>query len=181
MTNVSGRGVGMDVVRREVEALRGNIQIKSEQGQGTSIELMLPLTLAIIDGLVVDVGGTRFVLPLSAVEECMELSPANLAFHESRHLLNIRGSLVPFVRLRDLFGIQNGESAVEHVAIVQSNEERFGVVCDRIVGDHQTVIKSLGDVYKDTEGVSGATIMGDGTVALIVDVGGLLRCVDMGG
>lgn len=176
VTSVSGRGVGMDVVKREIDALRGTINISSAKGVGSRIELSLPLTLAIIDGLMVDVSSERFVVPLALIEECLELTEASLAIGRGRNVIQMRGEPIPFIRLRDVFGMSERQASAEEVVIVSVGEARVGLVVDRVIGNHQTVIKSLGRAYRDVEGVSGATILGDGNVALILDVPRLVRC-----
>ena len=178
VTSVSGRGVGMDVVKRQIEALRGSIEIASKPGAGTTIELTLPLTLAIIDGLLVDVGGDRFVVPVAAVEECLEMRAECFAMDKGRNVIQVRGELVPYIRLREVFNIYGNEPAVEETVIVHINDTRIGIVVDHVIGDYQTVIKPLGKIYQDAEGVSGATIMGDGSVALIIDIAGIIRCAE---
>ncbi|MDR3538491.1 MAG: chemotaxis protein CheA [Acetobacteraceae bacterium] len=174
VTNISGRGVGMDVVRRTIEGLRGTISITSEAGRGSEITLHLPLTLAIIDGLLVRVGRGRYVIPLTAVEECVELSAAVDARSRGYSFLNIRGALVPFLRLRDLFDTGTPAEDYQKVVIVSSGEQRVGLVVDQVIGDHQTVIKSLSKLHADVETFSGATILGDGAVALILEVAHLV-------
>jgi two-component system chemotaxis sensor kinase CheA len=180
ITNVSGRGVGMDVVRRTIDALRGTIDVTSEPGRGTTITLSLPLTLAIIDGLLVRVGDGRYVIPLSAVEECVELSARDDSGHSGRAFLNIRGDLVPFLRLREIFGARRAADQYQKVVVVSTGERRVGLVVDQVIGDHQTVIKSLSRLHADAENFSGATILGDGTVALILDVGHLVESGQIG-
>ncbi len=175
VTSVSGRGVGMDVVKKEIDSLGGGIEISSKKGMGTTIQLFLPLTLAIIDGLLVNVNNSHFVLPLSMIEECVELTSAQSLATHGRNMIPVRGELVPFIRLRDFFELDGSPPDIEHIAIVHVEELRVGIVVDHIIGDHQTVIKSLGKVYQNAEGVSGATIMGDGTVALILDIPELVR------
>jgi len=170
VSNVSGRGVGMDVVRRAIDALRGTIEVRSEEGQGTTFSLKLPLTLAIIDGLLIDIASEHYVLPLSAVEECIELSRADAEQSHGRNLVKVRGEIVPYVRLRDEFKINGQRPEIEQVVIVNLEGLRVGFVVDHVVGEHQTVIKNLGRMYQDIEGVSGATILGDGRVALILDL-----------
>jgi len=169
VSNVSGRGVGLDVVKREVESLRGSVSIESEKGAGVSITISLPLTLAIINGLMIAVGGSRFVLPLSHVDECVELTASDRARAHGRRLVSVRGEIVPYVRLRDAFEIGGFNDDVEHVVIVKVDGRRVGVVVDSVVGEYQTVIKPLGGASRGVEGLSGATILGDGTVALIID------------
>ncbi len=166
---VSGRGVGMDVVKESVERLRGAITISSRKGEGTTITLKLPLTLAIIDGLLVAAGAQQYVIPLATVESCMELTPAACRGGRGRQLLNIREALIPYVRLRDLFRVAGDPPAVEEVVIVRLSNVRVGFVIDQIVGEYQTVIKSIGRLYRDARAFSGATILADGTVALILD------------
>jgi two-component system chemotaxis sensor kinase CheA len=176
VTNLSGRGVGMDVVKRAIEALRGNIDVTSTPGQGSRIILRLPLTLAIIDGLLVRVGRGRYVIPLSAVEECVELSMEDDARSRGRSFLNIRGDLVPFLRLRELFSAKEKADRYQKVVIVSAGDLRVGLVVDQVIGDHQTVIKSLSKLHADVEIFSGATILGDGSVALIFDIAHLVEC-----
>ncbi len=170
VTDVSGRGVGMDVVKKNVESLRGTIEIESRKGEGTAITLKLPLTLAIIDGLMVNIGNDYFILPLSSVEECVELDRKKADKIKGRNILNVRGEVVPYVRLRDQFEIESEKPDLEHIVITEVNGERIGFVVDNVIGGHQTVIKSLGPAFKNIQDVSGATILGNGTVALILDV-----------
>lgn len=165
---LSGRGVGMDVVKKTIEALRGSIDISTEPGAGTAIVLRLPLTLAIIEGLLIRVGEARYVVPLAAVEECVEL-PADKSCGQGRDFLNIRGDLVPFLRLRHLFEATGEPNPYQKVIIVSVGETRIGLVVDQILGNHQTVIKSLSKLQADAVTFSGATILGDGTAALIID------------
>ena len=174
ITNVSGRGVGMDVVKRMIEALRGVIDISSRPGNGATFSLRLPLTLAIIDGLLVRVGSERYIIPLAAVEECIEISSERDLRSSGRDFLNIRGDLVPFVRLRSLFHIKGEPDPYQKVVVVSSGEFRFGLVVDQLLGGHQTVIKSLSKLHANVPTFSGATILGDGNVALILDVAKLL-------
>ena len=177
VTNVSGRGVGMDVVKRGIDLLRGGVEIDSAYGRGTVITVRLPLTLVIIDGLQVQVGDEYYVLPLSFVEECVGLAHDEAAKGDNRRITNIRGEIVPYVRLRDWFDIQGEAPDIEQIVITGVDGMRVGFVVDRVVGEHQTVIKTLGRLYRDVEGLSGATIKGDGSMALILDVPGLLRAV----
>ncbi len=173
VTDVSGRGVGMDVVKRGIEALRGFIEIASGKDLGTTITLKLPLTLAIIDGLLVQIEKAHFVLPLSSVEECVELTHEDAKNTNGRHIMKVRDEFVPYVPLRELFGINGDKPLIEQIVIAELDDHRIGFVVDQIVGEHQTVIKNLGKVYKDAKGFSGATILADGTVALILDANGL--------
>jgi two-component system chemotaxis sensor kinase CheA len=179
VTSVSGRGVGMDVVKRSIDALRGTIDISSRRGIGTTITLRLPLTLAIIDGLLVQVGGGRFVLPLSIVEECVDLSREDVARAHGRQLIHVRGEIVPYIRLRDRFKVNGRMPEVEQVVITDSSGGRVGFAVDRVIGEHQTVIKNMGTMYRNVDAISGATILGDGGVALIVDVPKLIGMVEL--
>jgi two-component system chemotaxis sensor kinase CheA len=174
VTSLSGRGVGMDVVRRTVESLRGHIDISSQPGAGTVVTLRLPLTLAIIDGLLVRVGNSRYVVPLAAVEECVELGDAEETGGRGMDFLSIRGDLVPFLRLRDLFKARTTPDPFQKVVIVSSAGQRVGLVVDQVIGHHQTVIKSLSKLHARIAMFSGATILGDGAVALILDVPNLV-------
>ncbi|WP_112944886.1 chemotaxis protein CheA [Rhizobium sp.] len=174
ITNLSGRGVGMDVVKKTVEALRGAIDITSLNGQGSEVSLRIPLTLAIIDGLLVRVGNGSYVIPLSAVEECLELSLEEDLRSRGRSFISLRDSLVPFLRLRDLFRTGTKPDVHQKVVVISTGTERVGLVVDQIIGDHQTVIKSMSKLHNDVSTFSGATILGDGSVALILDVGHLV-------
>jgi two-component system chemotaxis sensor kinase CheA len=169
VTDVSGRGVGMDVVRQRVEALRGSIDVASKPGLGTSVTLRLPLTLAIIDGLLVAVDDACFVLPLACTLECIELSSADIERANGKHVADVRGEIVPYIRLREHFDILEMRPELEQIMVVETGEGRFGFVVDRVLGNCQTVIKTLGRVYRHVQAVSGATILGDGRVALILD------------
>jgi two-component system chemotaxis sensor kinase CheA len=175
LTNVSGRGVGMDVVKRAVDNLGGTVEIESRKGTGTTIVLKLPLTLAIIEGLLVKIGSEYFVLPLSAVEECVELTAEDVIKSHGRHIANVRGQIVPYIRLREKFVVEGNAPEREQIVIIASEGQRVGFVVDSVVGEHQTVIKSLGTLFRNIDGVSGATILGDGTVALIIDIAKLVR------
>jgi len=179
LSSVSGRGVGMDVVKRSIDALRGSIEIGSSRSSGTTITLKLPLTLAIVDGLLVQVGEGYFVVPLSVVEECVELTREDISKAHGRRMSYVRGEIVPYIRLRDRFMVNGGRPAIEQIVITEAAGGRFGFVVDTVIGEHQTVIKSLGRMYRNVEGISGATILGDGTVALILDVPKLVREVEM--
>ncbi len=177
VTSVSGRGVGMDVVKKAIEALRGTIDIDSVTGRGSTITLKIPLTLAIIETLLVRIDQSFFVLPLSMVEECVELTRADIQAAHGRHLANVRGELTPYINLREEFSITTNQPEIEQIVILSVAGQRVGFVVDDVVGEHQTVIKSLGKLYRDVRGISGATILGDGTVALILDPGLLVQSV----
>ncbi len=176
VTSVSGRGVGMDVVKREINSLGGEIHITSKKGEGTAIRLAMPLTLAIIDGLLIAAGGRRFVFPLEQVQSCAELNPEYIASAQGRDMVRIEDELLPFIRLRDIFEINGDSRAIEQIAVVQAEHYRAGIIVDEILGNVQAVIKPLDRIYQYAEGISGASIMGDGAVSLIIDVPGLIRC-----
>jgi two-component system, chemotaxis family, sensor kinase CheA len=175
VTNVSGRGVGMDVVKRSIDGLQGSIEIESRKGDGTTITLRLPLTLAIIDGLLVEIGKESYVMPLSAIEECVELRRTGSEAHHGQNLATIRGELVPYILLRDLFQIPGEAPVIEQIVTTQVDNRRIGFVVDQIIGQHQTVIKPLGRIYRNVEEISGATVLGDGRVVLILDLPKLVK------
>ena len=170
VTEVSGRGVGMDVVKRSIDNLRGSIQISSNIGEGTTITLRLSVTLAIIDGLLVKVGRELFVIPLAIVSECIELSAEDSAKFQKRSMMTFRGEAFSFISLRDALGIESEPAEIEKVILVSVLGKKVGISVDEVIGQNQTVIKPLSWVYGNIEGISGATILGDGTVALILDV-----------
>ncbi|WP_316169118.1 MULTISPECIES: chemotaxis protein CheA, partial [unclassified Bradyrhizobium] len=170
---LSGRGVGMDVVKRTIENMRGTIDLATKPGQGTTVTLRLPLTLAIIEGLLIRVGAGRYIIPLSAVEECVELTAEDQR-SRGRSFLNVRGGLVPFLRLRELLHAGGTPDPHQKTIIISTGESRVGLVADQIIGNHQTVIKSLSKLHSDVTIFSGATILGDGTAALILDVAQLV-------
>ncbi len=169
VSNISGRGVGMDVVKKNIEALKGSLDISSEKGSGTVISLKLPLTLAIIDGLLIRVADQFFIIPLAVVEECIELTPKDIANSHGRSIIQVRGDIVPYIKLRELFGIRGDVPEIQQIVVTEIDGRRVGFVTDAVIGDHQTVIKSLGKIFKEVHGVSGASILGDGSVALIID------------
>jgi two-component system chemotaxis sensor kinase CheA len=177
VTSVSGRGVGLDVVKKAIDALHGTIEITSARGAGATITLKLPLTLAIIDGFLTKIGAEHFIFPLASVEECIELK-REAAAAGGRHLVNVRGHMVPYISLREQFMITGAPPAIEQIVIVGEEGRRVGFTVDLVVGEHQTVLKSLGKFYKQVEGISGATILGDGTVALILDLPKLISTAE---
>ena len=170
---LSGRGVGMDVVKRTIENMRGSIDLSTKPGRGTTVTLRLPLTLAIIEGLLIRVGEGRYIIPLPAVEECVELTDENQR-SRGRNFLNVRGNLVPFLRLREILQVTGVPEAHQKTIIISTGETRVGLVADQIIGNHQTVIKSLSKLHSDVTIFSGATILGDGSAALILDVAQLV-------
>jgi two-component system chemotaxis sensor kinase CheA len=184
ITDISGRGVGMDVVKKSIEALRGEVSVTSELGKGTKFVIRLPMTLAIIEGLMVAVSDERYVMPLTCVEECIELPRFNEVeadeqgqrYNESR-LVNIRGKLIPYVRLRDWYDVPGEAPSIEQIVIVGLGDQQFGFCVDFVVGQYQTVLKSLGKLHSGDTGLAGATIMGNGKVAMIIDVNQLANQV----
>ncbi len=179
VTNVSGRGVGMDVVKKNIDHLRGTVEINSETGSGTTVTVKLPLTLAIIEGLQVRVGDEFFVIPLASVQECVELAKEDIPSDKGnpKKIINLRNEIVPYIRLREWFSVPGERPSIEQIIIAGDNTSRTGIVVDEVVGQQQTVIKSLGKVFKEVQEISGATIKGDGTMALILDVPSLIRKV----
>jgi len=178
VSNLSGRGVGMDVVRRNLDELRGVIEVETEPGFGTTFRLRLPLTLAIIDGFRVEVAGAAYVVPLDVVIECLDLAP--FLESEANHLVNLRGEVLPFLRLREAFGMAGAPPSRERVVVVQCGDIRAGIVVDRLLGEFQTVIKPLGGLFRNLRGVGGSTILGSGEVALILDVPQLVQLAGAG-
>jgi two-component system chemotaxis sensor kinase CheA len=175
VTSVSGRGVGMDVVKRAIDALRGTIDLSSQVGKGTTVTIKIPLTLAIIESLLVKIGDDCFVMPLSMVDECVELTRKDLKDSHGRNLAHVRGQVVPYIPLRERFSIGGAPPPIEQIVITRINDSRVGFVVDNVIGEHQTVIKSLGRTYQNIQGLSGATILGNGSVALILDLPQLVK------
>jgi two-component system chemotaxis sensor kinase CheA len=175
VTEISGRGVGMDVVRRNIEALRGRIDIRSERGRGTTFQIKLPLTLAVLDGLLVGTGDERCVLPANAV--CESLRPAASQVQTvagQPRLVKVRDSLLPLVFLGELFNLPHVTDASEAtVVVLEDGAGRFGLVVDELLGKQEVVIKSLGETFASVRGVAGGAILGDGRIGLILDVHGL--------
>ena len=170
VTNLSGRGVGMDVVKRNITALRGTVHLTSEGDVGTTVTVRLPLTLAIIDGFLVGVGKSVYVIPLDMIEECIAFSV------ESTHdFINLRGQVLPFIRLRQLFGIKGSATRSENIVVLNYAGQKAGLVVDTLMGEFQTVIKPLGHIFNQVTCISGSTILGSGDVALILDVPALVR------
>ena len=173
VSNLSGRGVGMDVVRRNITALRGTVEVDSTEGVGSTFTIRLPLTLAIIDGFLVGVGKFSYVIPLDSVVECIEKK--NIA--GDRNFLNLRGEALPFIRLRELFEAEGETPERESIVVVQFGGRRAGIVVDQLIGEFQTVIKPLGRLFANLRGIGGSTILGSGEVALILDVAALVNTV----
>ncbi len=174
VSNLSGRGVGMDVVKRNIQGLRGRVEVHSEEGHGTRFSIRLPLTLAIIDGFLVGADRASYVIPLDMVVECLELQ-AHATSSGDRNYLNLRGEVLPFIRLRDLFEIPGEPPKRENVVVVKAAGQKAGIVVDTLLGEFQTVIKPLGQLFRHLRGIGGSTILGSGDVALILDVQALAQ------
>jgi two-component system chemotaxis sensor kinase CheA len=176
VTNLSGRGVGMDVVKRNISALRGTVEVHSEEGKGSEVRIRLPLTLAIIEGFEVGVGRSHFVIPLDLVEECVDAGsggdaqPSASAGHISLH-----GSVLPLIRLRDMFSIEQDAARRQSIVVVRSAGKRVGIMVDELLGELQAVIKPLSKLFSELKGIGGSTILGTGKVALILDIPGLIE------
>lgn len=177
VTDLSGRGVGMDVVKKNIELLRGNIDINSEQGKGSRIVIRLPLTLSIVDGFMFKVAGGEYVIPLDNVVECLELKEViGLNANRDKKFVNLRDEVLPFLRLSEWFGInQEAPNEDEALIVVQLGALRAGLVVDSLSGEYQTVVKPLGHLFEGLQGVSGATILGSGEVAIILDIFALIQ------
>ena len=170
VTNLSGRGVGMDVVKRNITALRGTVSLASEEGVGTTVTVRLPLTLAIIDGFLVEVGKSVYAIPLDTIEECVAYTA-----EPGHDYTSLRGQVLPFVRLRELFGIKGTPAKGENIVVLKYAGQKAGLVVDTLLGEFQTVIKPLGHIFNQVSCISGSTILGSGDVALILDVPALMR------
>ncbi|WP_336756888.1 chemotaxis protein CheA [Aeromonas hydrophila] len=175
ITNLSGRGVGMDVVKRNIQALRGSVELDSKPGLGTRVQIRLPLTLAIIDGFLVRVSTTHYVIPLDMVIECVELTQSALADTQGRNYINLRGEVLPFVRLQHYFDVEGTRGRRENIVVVSHGGKKSGLVVDELLGEFQTVIKPLGKLFQRLQGISGSTILGGGEVALILDIPSLIQ------
>ncbi|WP_215535402.1 chemotaxis protein CheA [Borreliella bavariensis] len=180
VTDISGRGIGMDVVKKQVESLRGHVVLESELGKYTRTKLIFPLTLAIIEGWLVRVKDEHFIVPLSNVESCLEsnkLISQMDGVETKSNVMNYRGSMISCIRLREFFQVSSEKSFSEQVVVVNTNSGKMGIVVDEVLGQHQTVIKALGKIYSRVEGVSGATILGDGSLALVVDIDAITKLI----
>ncbi|MGE4592405.1 chemotaxis protein CheA [Alcaligenes aquatilis] len=178
VTEISGRGVGMDVVRRNIQSMGGHVQLYSRAGQGTTTRIVLPLTLAILDGMSVQVGNEVFILPLAHVTESMQPTEEQLRrVSDTDHVMFVRGEYLPLISLRDIFSVEEAEKDVTRAiaVILQAEDMRFALLVDHLIGQHQVVVKNLEANYRKIPGISAATILGDGSVALIVDVFALQR------
>lgn len=174
VTDLSGRGVGLDVVKRNIQALRGSVEVSSEEGKGTTFTIRLPLTMAIIDGLAVRVGQDKFIIPSDYVMECAELAEQGNQGGQGKGILNLRGAALPYVRLREVFRMPGQSPVRENVVVVRIGELDAGIAVDQVLGGRQAVIKPLGKALDGVAGIAGSTILDDGRVGLILDVPGLL-------
>jgi len=177
VTDISGRGVGMDVVKKNIESMRGHLEIDSTEGQGTKFSMKLPLTLAIIDGMLVSAGSEKYIIPTLSVIESLQLIPEMIhTVNGCNEMINIRGSMIPLHRVRDLFGIPSTgeENSDSTVVIVDDMERRVGLVVDKLLGQRQTVIKSLGRMFEKQKWISGGAILSDGNIGLIIDINGVI-------
>jgi len=174
LTEVSGRGVGMDVVRKHITELRGEIEIDSEVDLGTSVTLKLPLTLSIIDTLMVLVDNRPFLIPLSVIESCRKTFSEELYASENRHI-EYENELIPIIHLREDFGVQRLHNTKEKIVVIKQHDKRYAFVVDTVMGEHQAVIKPLGHLHKKQDFLSGASILGDGSLALIIDTNKLIK------
>jgi two-component system chemotaxis sensor kinase CheA len=177
VSDVSGRGVGMDVVKRNIEDLKGTVDVDSTLGQGSKITVRLPLTLAIIDGFLVQAGDTKYIIPLEMIQECIELTAEHKEKMKDNEFINLRGSILPLLDSSEYFETQNLKSERENIIIINSGIQRAGLIVNELHGEFQTVIKPLGDVFEKVPWVSGGTILGSGEVALILDVPMLLGSI----
>jgi two-component system, chemotaxis family, sensor kinase CheA len=175
VTDLSGRGVGMDVVRRNIEALRGSVAIESIEGRGTTVKMRLPLTLAIIEGLSVGVGRESYVIPLDSVLECIELPDDERSRGRTAGIVSLRGEPLPYVRIRDVFNVGGEDGLKENLVVVKYESGLAGLAVDELHGESEVVIKPLGRLFAGLTGIAGSTILGNGRVALILDVPGLMR------
>lgn len=177
-TSVSGRGVGMDVVKKNVDSIRGEIFVETVKGAGTTIQMKLPITLAIIDGLLFSVGDELFVINISSVYECLELTQEIKSFSGGQNILKLRDKIIPYVYLRDILNIPGESLEHQQIIVVNTHDQVMGFVVDSVEGKHQTVVKSTSRLFSNVKEVTGATILGDGRIALILDVNILSRKAD---
>jgi len=170
VSDISGRGVGMDVVRRNIEDLRGTIEIDSKKDEGSTFTIRLPLTLAIIDGFLIQSGKTKYIIPLEMIQECIELDVKHKSAMHGNQFINLRDSILPLLDIRDYFKEDISQTIRENVVVVKYGDYKMGMLVDELYGEFQTVIKPIGEVFKNVPGISGGTILGSGEIALIFDV-----------
>ena len=173
VTDVSGRGVGMDVVRTKIEALNGSIEVLTEKDKGTEIKIKLPLTLAIIEALMVKLEEEIFAIPLANIVETIDIAESEIKVVQSENVVVLRGEIVPILNLSKLLEVETEKPEIEEnntVVIVKVGSKKIGLVVDVLIGQQEIVIKSLGKLFTGTKGITGATVLGNGEVALILDV-----------
>jgi len=175
ITDISGRGVGMDVVRKNIKDLRGTVEIDSKAGEGTTFTIRLPLTLAIIDGFLIQAGKTKYIIPLEMIQECIELSKEHKAAMHGNQFINLRDSILPLLDIREYFKEDESESLRENVVVVKYGDYKMGMLVDELFGEFQTVIKPIGEVFSNVPGISGGTILGSGEIAIIFDIPKLIE------
>jgi two-component system chemotaxis sensor kinase CheA len=170
VSDISGRGVGMDVVKKNIDSLRGSIEIESEPGKGTKITIRLPLTLAIIDGFLVQVANVKYVIPLEMIKECIELTSDQKEKVQKQGYIALRKKILPVLDMKEFFDVKNNNSLRENIVIVKYGDKEVGLLVDEFYGEFQTVIKPLGELFEKVQGISGGTILGSGEVGLIFDI-----------
>lgn len=175
VSDISGRGVGMDVVKRNIEELRGTVEIDSVKGEGSTFTIRLPLTLAIIDGFLIQSGDTKYIIPLEMIQECIELSASYKKQMKGNNFINLRDSILPLLDIREYFNESENKSSRENVVVLRYGDHRMGLQVDELYGEFQTVIKPLGEVFSNVTGISGGTVLGSGEIALIFDIPKLME------
>ena len=170
ISDISGRGVGMDVVKRNIELLRGSLDVNSIESKGSKITIRLPLTLAIIDGFLIQAGDTKYIIPLEMIRECIELTPKMRERIRENSYLTLRGEVLPILDIRKHFNEKVYSNLRENIVIVQTSNELIGLKVDELYGEIQAVIKPLGDIFSKVQGLSGGSILGSGEIALIFDI-----------
>lgn len=167
----------MDVVKKEIDNLQGNVVLSSDDGKSTKLVISLPLTLAIIDGLLVKVDDDHYILPLSSIEACIDRTDAEEKKEGNKNIIHYRDMFIPYLGLRGMLNYKTELPEREQIVIINTENSKFGLVVDEVIGDYQTVIKNLGKVFSNAKTFSGATIMGDGRIALILNVNSLTRTI----
>jgi two-component system chemotaxis sensor kinase CheA len=176
VTDVSGRGVGLDVVKSKIESLSGEVEVKNKLGEGSSWIIRLPLTLAIIQTLMVTIGNEKYAISLGSIETIEDVQTNDIKLVQNKEVINLRGNVIPLIRLHDILDIPQPEDKKESlvVVIVKKGDNHAGLIVDELIGQQEIVIKSMGKFIKKSKIISGATILGDGEVALILDANALL-------
>ncbi|HDM36025.1 MAG TPA: chemotaxis protein CheA, partial [Candidatus Syntrophoarchaeum butanivorans] len=174
VSDISGRGVGMDVVKTKIESLGGSIALESRVGEGTKIAMKLPLTMAIVQAMLVEVADQIFAIPINSVVEVMVVPRKEVHLIGKGEVTTLRGNVLPLIRMHDLMNLPHPESGELTVVVVERSSKHIGLVVDGIIGQQEVVIKTMGDLLKSVKGFAGATILGDGRVILILDIGSLI-------